>query len=297
MMSDLVETKITLHYGSRDPENPLYHHQMDLSQLTPILNAMNKMLRDVNRIYNDEQEIKVRLGEGAMKKGCLEIVFQVFQSPEAIDVLRAMGITVVSGSVVFEGAMAAIKKLKGKKIKTVRSVDGSNDVELESVDGVKVNCTQSEKRLVTHPSFRRHVDQVFSAPFTTANADEISLGILEQSDSQPEEERLVTFSLDDSDAFASPDEVFDTEEKITVINANVKFKDASTKTAEGWAVEIGQKEHKVEILDKIFLTKLQDSTTGFNFGKAYKADLVKTETTKAGTGRSKTKYQIKKVYI
>src|SRR5690606_3575981 len=129
-MSELIETKITLHYGSTNPENPLFNHQMDLSQLTPILNGMNMLLRDANKIFNDDQhEIKVRLGEGAMKRGCLEIVFQLFQSPEALDVLRGIGITVVGGTVSLSGAMEAIRVLRGRKIKTVRSTDNPEEIE------------------------------------------------------------------------------------------------------------------------------------------------------------------------
>ncbi|PHS66359.1 MAG: hypothetical protein COB09_02550 [Thalassobium sp.] len=294
-MTKFTETKISLHYSSDDPSNPLYHHQIDLEQLAPILSAVSKMFRDVNRISNDDdQDIKVRIGEGGVKKGSIELLFTILQSPEAISVLKALGIMVTGGSISLGGVMEVIKKLRGRKIKAVIQGDNPDSITIQTVDGEELSCTQAQKRLITDKTFRKHLDQVFSEPFQSTNATKISFGVV---DAKTDEEATFDIKLHESDALSTPDEIFETNVVKTNHTVNVKFRSVSVKDSEDWVVEFSQKEHKVEILDKAFLTKLQDEETGFNFGRLYKSDVEKTVTTKPGHGRAKTEYKIKKVYI
>lgn len=298
-MADL-STHFSVFYDSEDPDSPLANHSIDVAHLSSALAGISGALREANRVINgEEHRLDIRISAGGFEEGSFGIPIEILQDPLAIDVLKAIGISVSGGAIALGGALGAIQKLKGRRITKVQRVKKDGSYEL-LVNQEKIPCSQTEKRLVTNKTFRRHVEAIFSDPMEHTSADTVRLKVSSSDQIQEDGQYLEQGSLElkraSAQNFAAPEELLleEVEENDDVVT--VQFKSAFANKAGGWSIEHIGKAMKVEILDKAFLAKLNSEDTEFSFGRKFEVTLRETSVTKGGSGRKSKSYSIIKVH-
>lgn len=290
-----ISTSFSVFYDSEDLDSPLAHHSIDVAHLSTALAGISGILREANQIVNgSESRLGIRISAGGFEEGSFGIPIEILQDPLAIDILKAIGITVVNGAIILGGALGAIQKLKGRKINTVKRERKDGSYKLIVNDEV-ITCSQTEKKLVTNQKFRRHVEAVFSEPMEKTSADTIRLKIESEENGQHEESSL-ELSRASAQKFAAPEDLLqeEVEERDDIIT--VQFKSAFANKAGGWAVEHLGKTMKVTILDNAFLSKLNREDATFSFGRKFEVTLRETSIKKGGIGRASNSYSIVKVH-
>lgn len=291
-----THTSFSVFYDSTDEKSPLASHSIDVTDLSDALNGINGALREANRIVNGrDQPIGIRIiagTKGSFEEGSFGIPLEIIQDPAAIDVLRAIGITVAGSSVLLGGALGVIEKLRGRRVRKIERVKKQGNYEL-LVDGEKITCSATEKRLVTSKAFRKHIDKIFSDPVENSSADTVRLQVQEYGDS---ESGSIELNKAKAQSFAAPDDIFMTETEHEDTLTTVKFKSAFAEKSGGWIVDMFGKDIKVEILDETFLSKLNSDNGEFSFGRRFEVTLRETVTTKGGTGWKSKSYSILSVH-
>jgi hypothetical protein len=286
-----IHTNFSVFYDSTDNDSALSQHSISVSQLSAALVGINGAIREANRIVNGEEEpIEVRIAAGGFEEGSFGIPIEIIQDPAAIDVLRAIGITVFNSSIVLGGALGVIQKLKGRKVRKIERVKKESGYTL-SVDGETIACSATEKRLVTSKAFRKHVDTIFSEPLENSTAEIVRLQMQEDG-----EKRSLDLNKAVAQEFAAPDDILQSETEHEDTFVTVRFKSAFAEKSGGWIIDMFGKDIKVEILDKAFLSKLNSEDAEFSFGRKFEVTLRETTTIKGGIGRRSKSYAILTVH-
>lgn len=292
MTAQLYQT-LNLHYDSDNPESPLFNHSMSTSDLTQIIGSFTSLVKEVNKIINGaDSEIAIQVH--AFEEGSFGILFEVLQSPEALDVLRSLGIIVTGGGITFGGLMSAIQKLKRRKITEIKYREKEGDYVI-SVDGENIICSKTEKKLITSETVRKTLDNVFSEPLRDSRADNLSIQVGIHVDDKVLESSALVLTVADVEDFAAPEKVLEEVSVDKDTEVSIRFKSAFAEQAGDWSIDMFGKELKVTILDNNFLSAVNTGTHEISFGKLYKADLRETITTKIGSHRKSKKYSITKV--
>ena len=278
----------TLFYDSKDKNSPLANHEMDLASLTEVLDGMKGMFETANYVINgSEEELDVRVKAG-FEKGSFGIIFELFSSPEAIDILKFIGIS-SAGLFASSGmALEVIKELRGRSIDIVESGDDDKTVNIK-VDGQVISCDRQAKKLVTNERFRNSVARVFTGAGRASGLDEIGLKF-------DKSEKRSVISIDQAKDLRRPENLYKKEVSTEVIDeAKVKFLTAHADKQGGWRVEYLGQTIKVEILDAAFLQKLSLADNDFSFGKTFRVNIQKTTTSRVSSKRESKTYKIIKV--
>ena len=286
-----------IYYDSTDPKSPLANHSIDVTKLSEALVGINGALQEANEVVNGAQHpLQIRIAAGGFEKGSFGIPLELIQDPAAIDVLKAIGITVVSGSVVLGGALGVIQKLKGQKIHSVKRISSDEGYTI-IVDDKEIVCSEVEKRLVTNKTFRKHVNTVFAAPMENSSTDIVRIKIQSlDGDSRQDDPAPLELNKSDAQELSAPENLLDEQIEERDVRLTLQFKSAFSNKSRDWTVDMFGRDIKVDILDKTFLEELNQEDAEFNFGRKFDASIRETTTTKGGAGRKSKKYSILKIH-
>ncbi|HAT7523580.1 TPA: hypothetical protein JAW18_001001 [Citrobacter koseri] len=277
-------TTFKVFYDAEDEE--LAQHKIDAKTLSLSIGSMADLISKADRNLNDGQETVKLMVTAPAAPGSIGVIYSMLELvPHAVNVAKAIGLTVAGGALAGGSALALIRQLGSRKVISVtRRVDTQESV-LE-LDGEKIVCNEAVAKLVTDPEIRQALVNVVRAPL-----DGKERPIFKITDDNGEE--ILRLEGEETEEIKPLPRGTLLEKEISIDEVNVRFIQVNFEGNKGWRIDYLGDEHSVSLDDNAFLSQVQAATVQFSKEDLYVVDL---ETTKTFTARGVTnRYAIKKV--
>lgn len=277
-------TTFKVFYDAEDEE--LAQHKIDAKTLSLSIGSMADLISKADRNLNDGQETVKLMVTAPAAPGSIGVIYSMLELvPHAVNVAKAIGLTVAGGALAGGSALALIRQLGSRKVISVtRRVDTQESV-LE-LDGEEIVCNEAVAKLVTDPEIRQALVNVVRAPL-----DGKERPIFKITDDNGEE--ILRLEGEETEEIKPLPRGTLLEKEISIDEVNVRFIQVNFEGNKGWRIDYLGDEHSVSLDDNAFLSQVQAATVQFSKEDLYVVDL---ETTKTFTARGVTnRYAIKKV--
>lgn len=277
-------TSFKVFYDADD--NELSKHAIDAEVLGNSILSMTKLITKADDLLNDGNKSVKILVTNPAEAGSLGIAYTIIQLlPDAIDVLRTIGITGVAGAVGGASALSLIRHLGSSKVITMTRKAGTQTTILE-LEGEEIECPTPVAALVTDPAIREALISVIQAPLE--GKDEPVFKILNEND-----EEIIRLEGAQTEEIKLLPRGTLLQKEIETREVNVKFTQVNFQSEKGWRMEYNGEEHSVLLNDFEFLAKVRQAEGAISSDDLFAVTL---EVTKTFSARNVTeKYVIKKV--
>ncbi|HCR2212140.1 hypothetical protein [Enterobacter hormaechei] len=277
-------TSFKVFYDANDKE--LSNHAIDAEDLGKSILSMTTLINKADDLLNDGNKSVKVLVSAPLKKGSVGIAYTVVQLlPDAIDVLKTIGIVGTVGVAAHASALSLIRQLGSKKVVSVTKRAGTDMAVLEFEDG-DIECPSAVATLVTEPVIRDALISVVQGPLEGKESPVFK--IVDGND-----EVLVKLEGEQTEEIKPLPRGTLLTKTVEEKEVNVKFTQVNFHSEKGWRMDYNQEEHSVLLTDYEFLAKVRMAE-----GTVTSEDMfsVLLETTRTTSARGKTeKYVIKKV--
>lgn len=277
-------TSFKVFYDADDKE--LSKHAIDAEDLGKSILSMTTLINKADDLLNDGNKSVKVLVSAPLKKGSVGIDYTVVQLlPDAIDVLKTIGIVGTVGAAAHASALSLIRQLGSKKVVSVTKKAGTDMAVLEFEDG-DIECPSAVATLVTEPVIRDALISVVQGPLEGKESPVFK--IVDGND-----EVLVKLEGEQTEEIKPLPRGTLLTKTVEEKEVNVKFTQVNFHSEKGWRMDYNQEEHSVLLTDYEFLAKVRMAE-----GTVTSEDMfsVLLETTRTTSARGKTeKYVIKKV--
>lgn len=279
-------TSFKVFYDADDKE--LSKHAIDAETLGNSILSMANLISKADNLLNDGSKSVKVLVSAPVEKGSVGIAYTVVQLlPDAIDVLKTIGIVGVVGTAFHASALSLIRHLGSKKVISVTRHTGKRKgIATLEIDGEDIECSASVAALVTDPTIRDALIAVVQRPLE--GKDEPVFKIVDDKGKE-----IMRLEGEETEEIKPVPRGTLLEKEVDVKKVNVKFTQVNFHSEKGWRMEYKNEEHSVLLTDYGFLAKVRDAA-----GTITSEDLfsVSLETTRTKSARGATeKYVIKKV--
>ena len=283
---DLMETRVFVKYDGAS--EVLQNHQFNAKRLGEALLELNNLIVDANNVINglDAEEINV-LTQAGFHQGSFGIELVVQHTPEAIEVLKAIGLTV---SPIIGSLLAILIRKGNKEIKKQDIVidERSNTAKL-SVDGEEIATTPAVVELIKSRTVRKRANKIV-APLEIDGVDYFRVMDSFESDASS----IVEVDKDKQKNFTIPSskKSIKIDDKDTV--AVVEFLTSNRNNGNaGWRMLHLGADVPVKITDEVFMESIKKKDAPSIYGMKFKVELnAKISSSESGQN---TIYTIKRV--
>ncbi|WMY72752.1 hypothetical protein RHD99_14865 [Buttiauxella selenatireducens] len=277
-------TSFKVFYDADD--NELSQHAIDAEALGNSILSMTKLITKSDDLLNEgNKSIKVLVSNPA-EAGSLGVAYTIIELiPDAINVLKTLGITGVVGAAGGATALSLIRQLGSSKVisMTRKADSGTTVLELE---GEEIECPTAVAALVTDPTIRDALISVIQKPLEGKQAPVFK--ILNEN----EEEVIRLEGVQTEEIKPLPRGTL-LEKEVDEREVNVKFTQVNFQSEKGWRMEYNGEEHAVLLNDHEFLAKVRHAEGAISSDDLFAVNL---EVTKTYSARNVTeKYVVKKV--
>lgn len=268
---DLKSHEFTLTYDTSDTEE----HIIDAVSLGKSLVSMSLAVKQAGKILNGESsyiEVKVK----AHSEGSFAIEYVVeWLSSGGIDVLQAMGISSPITAIAHAGVIEKIKQLKNRIIvNKARKLKGDG-WQLELDDGTKVDCSDSEDKLLDNHFFLKELEKTIYTP--VVGCENVTVKITDQ---DGQETKIPQAEVD---YFRAPPrkDMQETDENIKQVN--IEFVQINLEGKTGWKIKLPDGEEVSARMDaEDFLERISSRKRSFSKGDVFQIKLKTVEKTLDG---------------
>jgi hypothetical protein len=277
-------TTFKVFYDAEDEE--LAQHKIDAKTLSLSIGSMADLISKADRNLNDGQETVKLMVTAPAAPGSIGVIYSMLELvPHAVNVAKAIGLTVAGGALAGGSALALIRQLGSRKVISVTRRVDTQEAVLE-LDGEEIVCNEAVAKLVTDPEIRQALVNIVRAPL-----DGKERPIFKITDDNGEE--ILRLEGEETEEIKPLPRGTLLEKEISVDEVNVRFIQVNFEGNKGWRIDYLGDEHSVSLDDNVFLSQVQAATVQFSKEDLYVVDL---ETTKTFTARGVTnRYAIKKV--
>lgn len=277
-------TTFKVFYDAEDEE--LAQHKIDAKTLSLSIGSMADLISKADRNLNDGQETVKLMVTAPAAPGSIGVIYSMLELvPHAVNVAKAIGLTVAGGALVGGSALALIRQLGSRKVISVTRRVDTQEAVLE-LDGEEIVCNEAVAKLVTDPEIRQALVNVVRAPL-----DGKERPIFKITDDNGEE--ILRLEGEETEEIKPLPRGTLLEKEISIDEVNVRFIQVNFEGNKGWRIDYLGDEHSVSLDDNVFLSQVQAATVQFSKEDLYVVDL---ETIKTFTARGVTnRYAIKKV--
>ncbi|WP_334325318.1 hypothetical protein [Gilliamella apicola] len=276
--------KFTIYYDAKKSE--LSKHKIDAYALGSSILEMSKMIYEADRVINSTEKTIDLLVTAPVKKGSVAIEFVAnFLNNGGMDVLKYIGLTAASSSIVGGSAIAVSQIIRDKKVLSIDSYSDSDEVEIK-LNNETIKCDKTVAELVTNPKIRKAMSEVIAQPLINKEEPVFRIEVNNVETLRLTNENIVNIRPLNKDSFNS-------QESVKTLTTNVKLTQINFKSKNGWKMVYENEEKNVTIQDESFFERISHNALAFKEGDIFKVELTIEEKNTANSKR--TKYIIKKV--
>ncbi|TKJ94808.1 hypothetical protein [Erwinia persicina] len=285
-MTDQQEyTKFSVHYGAAEGSD-IDNHKMNAYDLGMSIVEFAKMVNRADDIINRESTLELEVTAPA-KAGSLVIEFALLiKSSGALEVMKYLGISAASATVVGGTALGIARRLKDKRILNINTVAGSGQSTIVLEDEqVVVDTTVA--RLVSDPVIRKAMNEVITQPLNDERAPSFQIEI------EGMNEPVFSVEGDEVQEFTPLPRASLSDEKVETKITNVILNQINFDSNRGWKMVYDGKECSVKMEDEGFMARVRDSEKSFTKGDMFEVSL--SIITKTTARSQRTEYVISRV--
>lgn len=275
--------RFTVHYGAAKGSD-LDKHKMNAYDLGMSIVEFAKMVNRADDIINSQSTLELEVTAPA-KEGSLVIEFALLiKSSGALEVMKYLGLSAASASIVGGSAFGIVRKLKDKRILGIDS-DTKTDRAKILLDGEEISADKHVARLVSDPIIRQAMNEIITQPLNAEDKPSFKIKV--------EDEEVVSFKDEEVLDFTPLPKASLSSEKTETITTNVLLTQVNFGSSRGWRMLYDGKEIAVRMDDASFMARVEDSEKSFTKGDMFEVALSIVSKT---TARSqKTEYIITRV--
>ena len=276
--------KFTLFYDAKKSE--LNKHKIDAYTLGTSILELSKMIYEADRIINSNEKSIDLLVTAPIKKGSVAIEFVAnFLNSGGLDVLKYLGLTAASSSILGGSAISVTQKIREKRVLSIETNSNSNIAKIK-LDDETIECDQTVAELVTNPKIRKAMSDVISQPLLNKQDPIFRVEVDNEETLRLTNDHILNIRPLNKKSFNSL-------ELTQTITTNVKLTQINFKSKNGWKMVYDDEEKNVTIEDESFLERINDNALAFKEGDMFKVELNIVEKSTANSKR--TQYIIKRV--
>ncbi|MDU1061638.1 MAG: hypothetical protein E7A34_00170 [Leclercia adecarboxylata] len=275
--------RFTVHYGAAEGSD-LDKHKMNAYDLGMSIVEFAKMVNRADDIINKQSTLELEVTAPA-KSGSLIIEFALLiKTSGALEVMKYLGISAASATVVGGSALGIARKLKDQRIIGI-DTDSKTDKATILLDGEKIIADKTVARLVADPVIRQAMNEIITQPLNDESEPSFKIKV--------EGEEVVSLKGDEVLDFTPLPKASLSSEKTETITTNVLLTQVNFGSNRGWKMLYDGKETSVRMDDVSFMARVEDSEKSFTKGDMFEVALSIVSKT---TARSqKTEYVITRV--
>lgn len=278
--------KFTVHYGAA-PGTDIANHKMNAYDLGMSIVEFAKMVNRADDIINKESTLELEVTAPA-KAGSLIIEFALLiKGSGALEVMKYLGISVASATVIGGSAFGVARRLKDKRIINITTEAGTDKstITLEDEPDVVVNTTVA--RLVSDPVIRKAMNEVITQPLNNEKAPSFSIEV--------EGRKAPVFEVKNEEVqeFTPLPRASLSDEKVETKTTNVILNQINFDSNRGWKMVYDGQERSVRMEDEGFMARVRDSEKSFTKGDMFEVSL--SIITKTTARSQRTEYVISRV--
>lgn len=254
-MVEAVKEKFSISY---DAESGDYHnHEIDAQILSRSIQGVYDMVAEANALMNKGAEVKLKVTAPA-KEGSVIIDYILLAStPQALAVLKYLGLTAASSAIAGGALLEVVKKLKNRRIANI-VIEGESDVAKIEVDGEVIECNKFVAQLAVDRKVRSAVHSVVQAPI--AGREGAIFKVLDEKDNP-----VVEIDEEEANDYSPLPSKSLEQEKVTTDKTTAYFVQVNFESNNGWRVKLADgTEHAVTLADEIFMDKVNQSKQSFS---------------------------------
>lgn len=277
--------KFSVHYGAAEGSD-IANHKMNAYDLGMSIVEFAKMVNRADDIINNESTLELEVTAPA-KAGSLIIEFALLiKDSGALEVMKYLGISAASATVVGGTALGVARRLKDKRIININTEAGTGNSTIELEDEqVVVNTTVA--RLVADPVIRKAMNEVITQPLNNEKAPSFKIEM------DGVNEPVFSVKGEDIQDFTPLPKSSLSDEKIETKTTNVILNQINFDSNRGWKMVYDGRELSVRMEDEGFMARVRDSEKSFTKGDMFEVSL--STITKTTARSQRTEYVITRV--
>lgn len=277
--------KFSVHYGAAEGSD-IANHKMNAYDLGMSIVEFAKMVNRADDIINNESTLELEVTAPA-KAGSLIIEFALLiKESGALEVMKYLGISAASATVVGGTALGVARRLKDKRIININTEAGTGNSTIELEDEqVVVNTTVA--RLVADPVIRKAMNEVITQPLNNEKAPSFEIEL------DGVDEPVFSVKGEDIQDFTPLPKSSLSDEKIETKTTNVILNQINFDSNRGWKMVYDGRELSVRMEDEGFMARVRDSEKSFTKGDMFEVSL--STITKTTARSQRTEYVITRV--
>lgn len=275
--------RFSVHYGAAK-DSALDKHKMNAYNLGMLIVEFAKMVNRADDIINKTSTLELEVIAPA-KEGSLIVEFALLiKNSGALEVMKYLGISTASASVLGGSALGIAKKLKDKRILGINT-DTKTNTSTILLDGEMVTSDRTVASLVSDPVIRQAMNEIITQPLLSKNEPSFKIKV--------ENEEVVSFKGEEVLDFTPLPKASLSSEITKAITTNVLLTQVNFDSSRGWKMKYDGKERSVRMDDASFMSRVKHSEKSFTKGDMFEVALSIVSKT---TARSqKTDYVITRV--
>lgn len=284
LTEDKLEVKkFSVHYGAAKGSD-LDKHKMNAYDLGMSIVEFAKMVNRADDIINEKSTLELEVTAPA-KSGSLIIEFALLiKSSGALDVMKYLGISAASATIVGGSALGIAKKLKDKPILGISSEVGSNESKI-LLDGEEIIADKTVALLVSDKTIRQAMNEVISQPLSDESEPTFKINI--------DGQEIISLKGEETQEFTPLPKKSLSSEKVENIITNVPITQVNFGSNRGWKMLYDGKEKAVRMDDNSFMARVDHSEKSFTKGDMFEVAL--SIISKQTASSRKTEYVITRV--
>lgn len=250
----MAAEKFSVSYDADDKDYK--NHKIDAYTLGNAIIGVYDLIAVANETINDGAALELKVTSPVVDEGSVIIDFLLEGAPQALEVLRYIGISGVAGAFAGGSLLEVVKALKNRKITSI-VIEGDDENAKIEVDGQTIVCNRFVAKMAVDRKVRQALHSVVQAPIQGKKE-----AVFKVLDEHHKEVETVKESAASNFSILAPGSLETTEktkEKITAYFVRVDFD-----SGKGWRIRRADgSEQKVEVADEVFLNRVGQNKHAF----------------------------------
>ncbi len=275
--------KFSVHYGAAKGSD-FDKHKMNAYDLGMSILEFAKMVKRADDLINEKRTLELEVIAPA-KPGSLIIEFALLiKSSGALEVMKYLGISAASATIIGGSALGIAKRLKDKPILGINTEVGSNESTI-LLDGEEIVADKTVAMLVSDTIIRQSMNEIISQPLNDESEPTFKIEV--------DGQEIISLKGEETQDFTPLPKKSLSSEKVEHIITNVPITQVNFGSNRGWKMLYDGKEKAVRMDDNSFMSRVDHSEKSFTKGDMFEVAL--SIISKQTASSSRTEYVITRV--